>query len=189
PHQTRHPQNLRRYEVRNGRRAGVRVVATNSACRCAGHARTALANRGAPGTRTARLFSARPSPHAALAAGGDGTAAIVARLGASFRREPPAIGGCFGVWRGVEAMESKLPRGYSFSDAAGVLLTLLRDGTMQGVERCRLAAGIAVTDESAWLRLDAFAALRLAMEAPTETLQRTESKRAETVALMLQAAS
>jgi len=89
----------------------------------------------------------------------------------------------------LKQWSQNFPRGYSFSDAAGVLLTLLRDGTMQGVERCRLAAGIAVTDESAWLRLDAFAALRLAMEAPTETLQRTESKRAETVALMLQAAS
>jgi len=88
------------------------------------------------------------------------------------------------VWK---QWSQSFPRGFSFSDAAGVLITLLRDGTVQGVEKCQLASEVTVTDESAWLRLDALAALRLAMEAPAEALQRTESKRAETVTLMLRA--
>jgi hypothetical protein len=68
------------------------------------------------------------------------------------------------------------PRGHMFSDAAATLIVLLGDGTLtrwQG--RIRAAPDVHFVDES-WLNADAFIALRLALDAPSEVVQRRRTE-------------
>ena len=68
------------------------------------------------------------------------------------------------------------PKSHAFSDAAAALIVLLGEGTLtrwQG--RIRLAPDAPVLDEE-WLNADAFMALRLALAAPAETVQRRRTQ-------------
>jgi len=79
-----------------------------------------------------------------------------------------------GPW---EQWAAGFPRGHAFSDAAAAVIVLLGDGTLtrwQG--RIQPAPDAHFVDE-AWLNTDAFLALRLALDAPAEAVQR---RRAET---------
>jgi hypothetical protein len=86
---------------------------------------------------------------------------------------------------------ASFPRNHAFSDAAATLQVLLGEGTLtrwQG--RIRLAPGASLVDQE-WLNTDAFIALRLALAAPAEAVQRRRTateERFPTLAKLLIAA-
>ena len=83
---------------------------------------------------------------------------------------------------------SHCPNNFGFSDAAGVLIALIQDGNLNGIHQIRMDPGAKIPIEDPWLELDAFMALRLAMEAPLEVLEVTETRRKEVVATITQIA-
>lgn len=64
----------------------------------------------------------------------------------------------------------------SFSDGAAALLAWLRTGNLQGIHRIELAPTAQVPVEDPWLQMDAFMALKLAMDSPLEVIRATEAK-------------
>jgi hypothetical protein len=74
------------------------------------------------------------------------------------------------------------PNNFGFSDAAGVLIALIQDGNLNGIHQIRMDPAAKIPVEDPWLALDAFMALRLAMEAPVEVVEVTETRRKEVVA-------
>jgi hypothetical protein len=99
-------------------------------------------------------------------------------------RKVAGAGGAFS-----QKWSEQFPKRFSFSDAAGVLLALLRDGTLHGVDKITLDPTAKVPTRDAWLELDAFAALRLAMELGPEALQRTKTSQTETIAKIIRLAA
>ena len=77
---------------------------------------------------------------------------------------------------------SNCPTNFGFSDATGVLIALIQDGNLNGIHQIRMDPGAKMPVQDPWLALDAFMALRLAMEAPMEVVEVTETRRKEVVA-------
>jgi hypothetical protein len=63
---------------------------------------------------------------------------------------------------------------YSFADAGKALITEVTKGRIRGVERMHIDPQAAVTTSNPWLCVDAFLALRLALEAEVSTVQTNE---------------
>ena len=81
-----------------------------------------------------------------------------------------------GVWKEWAAA---FPKNHAFSDAAAALQVLLGDGTLTRWQGCIRPAPDAVFVDDEWLNADAFIALRLALAAPAETVQRRREEAEE----------
>lgn len=75
---------------------------------------------------------------------------------------------------------------YNFADAGKALITEVTKGRIRGVERMRLDPQAAVTTSNPWLCVDAFLALRLALEADVAVAQASEKKQQALVDQIIQ---
>ncbi|MDP3850691.1 MAG: hypothetical protein Q8Q59_09325 [Luteolibacter sp.] len=75
---------------------------------------------------------------------------------------------------------------YNFADAGKALITEVTKGRIRGVERMRLDPQAAVTTSNQWLCVDAFLALRLALEADVTVAQASEKTQQALVEQIIQ---